>query len=97
MDDGDELDLDFYFFDDGNTNVDFSFREIVNDNSELENFFGPTVLVIWQLFNGETKKEWMPAAFAVDSVLRNPLNGIGIKSAKIDFSGVYSGDWDQSL
>jgi hypothetical protein len=97
MDDGDELDLDFYFFDDNCNDVDFSFREIVNDDSDLNNFYGPSVLVIRALFNGEIKREWMPVALAVDTILRNPANGVSIKSAKIDYSGVYSGDWDQSF
>jgi hypothetical protein len=61
-----------------------------------EDVFGPRVLLIQCLFNGEIKKEWMPVALAVDSILRNPVNGLTVRSAKIEFSGVYD-EWGQSF
>jgi hypothetical protein len=74
-----------------NGSVDFSLR--VDTEEEL---FGPSVLLIQNLFNGEIVKEWLPVALAVDSVLRNPVNGLVISSARIDFSGVYD-EWGQSF
>ncbi len=71
--------------------VDFSLRVYTE-----ENVFGPPVLLIQNLFNGEVKKEWLPAALAVDSMLRNPANGLIISSARVDFSGVYD-EWGQSF
>jgi hypothetical protein len=71
--------------------VDFSLRVETE-----ENFFGPVVLLIQNLFNGEVKQEWLPVALAVDSMLRNPVNGLVIRSARIDFSGVYD-EWGQSF
>ena len=37
--------------------------------------FGPTVKVIRTLASGDTVEEHMPASLAVDSVLRDPING----------------------
>jgi hypothetical protein len=71
--------------------VDFSLRVATE-----EELFGPSVLLIQNLFNGEVVQEWLPVALAVDSVLRNPVNGLIIRSAKIDFSGVYD-EWGQSF
>ncbi len=71
--------------------VDFSLRVETE-----ENIFGPVVLLIQNLFNGEVKREWLPVGLAVDSVLRNPINGLIIRSARIDFSGVYD-EWGQSF
>lgn len=72
-------------------NIDFSLRVFTE-----ENFFGPPVRVIQKLFNGEVQEEWMPVALAVESVLRNPANGLVIQSARIDFAGVYD-EWGQSF
>jgi hypothetical protein len=72
-------------------NIDLSLR--VDTEEEL---FGPQVLLIQNLFNGEVVKEWMPVALAVDSVLRNPTNGLVIRSARIEFSGVLD-EWGQSF
>jgi len=73
------------------SSVDFSLRVYTEDEP-----LGPPVLLIQNLFNGEVKKEWMPAALAVDSMLRNPVNGLVIRSARIEFSGVYD-EWGQSI
>jgi hypothetical protein len=74
-----------------NCSIDFSLRVCTEDDP-----LGPPVLLIQKLFNGEEKQEWMPAALAVDSMLRNPVNGLIIQSARIDFSGVYD-EWGQSI
>ncbi len=71
--------------------VDFSLRVLTE-----ENLFGPPVLLIQNLFNGDVKKEWMPAALAVDSLLRNPANGLIIRSARVEFTGAYD-EWGQSI
>lgn len=67
--------------------IDFSLR--VETEEEM---FGPQVKVVRKLFNGTVDEEWMPVGLAVDSVLRNPANGIVIQSARIAFSGVYD-EW----
>ncbi len=74
-----------------NTTIDFSLRVETE-----EDHFGPPVKVIQKLFNGEVKEEWLPVALAVDTVLRNPANGLVIRSARIDFSGVFD-EWGQSF
>ena len=71
--------------------IDFSLRVCTEEEP-----LGPPVLLIQKLFNGEEKMEWMPAALAVDSMLRNPVNGLVIQSARIDFSGVFD-EWGQSI
>ncbi len=71
--------------------VDFSLRVETE-----EDVYGPQVLLIQNFFNGEVKEEWLPVALAVDSLLRNPMNGLAIRSARIDFSGVYD-EWGQSF
>lgn len=60
------------------------------------NIFGSIVMVIRTYLNGEVETEWLPAALAVMSVLSDPDNGILYKSARIDYAGVYAGDWDGS-
>ncbi len=73
------------------SSVDFSLRVLTEEDQ-----FGPPVRLIQKLFNGEEKEEWLPVALAVDSLLRNPANGLVIQSARIDFSGVYD-EWGQSV
>jgi hypothetical protein len=70
--------------------VDFSLRVFTE-----ENFFGPPVKVIQQLFNGTIQEVWMPVALAVYTVLSDPDNGLVFQSAKIDFAGVFD-EWGQS-
>jgi len=72
------------------SSVDFSLRVLAE-----EDHFGPPVRIIQQLFNGDINEEWLPVALAVDSVLRNPANGLVIRSARIDFAGVFD-EWGQS-
>ncbi|HVN53661.1 MAG TPA: hypothetical protein VMT46_04970 [Anaerolineaceae bacterium] len=74
-----------------NGSVDFSLRVYTE-----ENFFGPAVKVIQSLFNGDIQEEWMPVALAVHTVLCDPGNGLVVKSAHIDFAGVYD-EWGQSF
>ena len=74
-----------------NCRVDFSLRVLTE-----ENFFGPEVRVVLRFINGEVKEEWMPVAIAVDRLMRNPENGVAIRSARIDFAGVYD-EWGQSF
>ena len=74
-----------------NGSIDFSLRVMTE-----ENMFGPPVKVIQRLFNGDLQEEWMPVALAVDTVLRNPANGLVFQSASIDFAGVYD-EWGQSF
>jgi hypothetical protein len=46
--------------------------------------FGPMVKVVRTLYTGDTVEEAMPAALAVDAVLRDPINGCGeVVSARI--------------
>jgi hypothetical protein len=71
--------------------IDFSLREHTQ-----EDMFGSEVIVCWKLFNGETLNESMPIALAVDTVLRNPLNGLIYKSAHIEFMGCFD-DYGQSI
>ncbi len=71
--------------------IDFSLRILTE-----ENIFGPEVRVVQKYFNGNVREEWMPVALAVDSVLRNPANGLAICSARIDFAGVFD-EWGQSF
>lgn len=71
--------------------VDFSLR--VETESNL---FGPQVLVVIRLFNGETKNLWMSAFEATDFVLRNPALGVSIRSARIEHRGVFD-EWGQSF
>lgn len=70
--------------------VDFSLRE-----ETAENFFGPDVVVVREMFNGEIIEETMPAALAVLSVLDDDLNGVVFKRARIVWSGVFD-EWGQS-
>ncbi|MCE1254963.1 MAG: hypothetical protein LWX83_15630 [Anaerolineae bacterium] len=72
-------------------NVDFSLRV----DTELD-MFGPKVLVVIQTFSGEEYKEWMPVCMATDFVLRNPALGVSIKSAHIEYNGVYD-EWGHSF
>ncbi len=70
--------------------IDFSTRV----ETEVEQY-GPVVRVTWTLFNGGVEEEYLPAALAVDNVLRNPANGLVIQSARIDFGPVFD-EWGQS-
>ena len=72
-------------------NVDFSLRV----DTEFD-MFGPKVLVVFQTFSGQEYKEWMPICMATDFVLRNPALGVSIKSAHIEYNGVYD-EWGQSF
>ena len=45
--------------------------------------FGEEVLVVRTLFNGETEREWLPAFWAVESVLNGERNGVDVCSARI--------------
>ncbi len=76
---------------DQHSSVDFSLRILTEEDQ-----FGPPVRVIQKLFNGDIQEEWMPVALAVDSLMRNPANGLVIRSARIDFAGVYD-EWGQSF
>lgn len=71
--------------------IDFSLRKHTEDD-----MFGSEVIVCWTLFNGETLNESIPVALAVDTVLRNPLNGLIYKSAHINFTGVFD-EYGQSI
>jgi hypothetical protein len=57
---------------------------------ELEvSLFGPRVKVVRTLYTGDTVEEMMPASIAVDSVLRDPINGNGeVVSAHIEWNEV---------
>jgi hypothetical protein len=67
--------------------IDFSLRVETE-----EDLLGPNVLVVRTLFNGETCKEWLPAAVAADHMMHHPLNGVVYRSARIEFHGVYD-EW----
>jgi len=71
--------------------VDFSLRVDAEDDQ-----FGSKVLVVYNKFNGDRCKEWMPAFEAVEFVLRNPQMGDSISSAHIEWRGVYD-EWGQSF
>jgi len=70
--------------------VDFSTREETEEEQ-----YGPMVLVVRTLFNGEQETESMPAALAADCILRHPGNGVIYRSAHIEFCGVFD-EWCQS-
>lgn len=55
--------------------------------SDLDaSIFGPSVKVIRTLASGDTVEEVMQAAVAVDSVLRDPINGDNeVVSARIEW------------
>ena len=56
--------------------IDFSLRVDTE-----ENMYGPRVLVVSSLFNGDTIKQWMTAFDANEFILRSPELGKSIKSA----------------
>ncbi|HMN11166.1 MAG TPA: hypothetical protein PKD55_02430 [Bellilinea sp.] len=45
--------------------------------------FGPTVILIQELYNGDRLERVMPACFAVGEALHSPANGVTVKSARI--------------
>lgn len=54
-----------------------------------QTLFGPKVKVIRTLYTGDIVEETMPAAVAVDCVLRDPINGAGeIARARIEWGNV---------
>jgi hypothetical protein len=71
--------------------VDFSLRVDTEENT-----FGPNVLVVISMFNGTIVKEWMTAFEATDFVLRNPALGVSIRSAHIEYKGIFD-EWGQSF
>ena len=71
--------------------IDFSLRVYTE-----ENIFGPNVLVVSKMFNGDVKKEWMTVFEATEYVLRNVANGVSIMSTHIEFRGVFD-EWGQSF
>jgi hypothetical protein len=74
-----------------NRRIDFSLRVATE-----ENMFGPKVLVVIHMFNGNIQREWMTAFEANDFVLRNSALGVSIKSAHIEYKGVFD-EWSQSF
>ena len=79
------------FYNKRNGSVDFSMRVDTE-----ESIFGSIVLVVISLFNGNVEQEWMSAFEANDFVLRNPALGVSIKSAHIEYKGVFD-EWGQSF
>ena len=71
--------------------VDFSLRVYTE-----EDIFGPNVLVVTKMFNGEVIRNWMTVFEATEYVLRNVANGISIMSSHIEFRGVFD-EWGQSF
>ena len=54
-----------------------------------ESLFGPRVKVVRTLYSGDPVEEMMPASLAVDSLLRDPINGNGeVVSAHIVWNEV---------
>lgn len=54
-----------------------------------ESLFGPKVKVIRTLYTGDVVEEIMPAAVAVDTVLRDPINGAGeVTRSRIEWGDV---------
>lgn len=60
--------------------------------------FGPLVKVIRTLYTGDIVEEIMPAALAVDAVLRDPINGTGeVVSARIVWPKNQMDYWGSSM
>jgi len=45
--------------------------------------FGEMVLIVRQLRGGRIEREWLPAFWAVESVLNGERNGVDVCSARI--------------
>ena len=62
---------------------------------ELVLLYGPLVTVQKTLFSGAVLELRLPAALAVEEVLRSPANGVLVKSARV-IADALIGKWDMS-